>query len=189
MARPLSPEKRNALLAAATQAVADLGVQASTASIARGAGVAEGTLFTYFENKDVLFQALYLHLKEDLGETIMPGYPYESDFRRRVEHIFQRYVSWGLENKAKRLAISRLSGSGQLQDATRARGMERFQAVSRMMEDAVQSGVLVNAPIAFLYAIIERIADTTIEYMDSHPGDAQRHLALGFHAAWRAITP
>ncbi|WP_322069000.1 TetR/AcrR family transcriptional regulator [Paraburkholderia bannensis] len=189
MARPLSPEKRSALLAAATQAVAEQGVQASTASIARGAGVAEGTLFTYFESKDELFQELYLHLKEDLGETIMPGYPYESEFRLRVEHIFQRYVSWGLANKAKRLAISRLSASGLLQETTRARATERFQAVSRMMEDAVQSGVLLNAPIAFLYAIIERIADTTIEFVESHPGDAQRHCQLGFHATWRAITP
>ncbi|WP_233870571.1 TetR/AcrR family transcriptional regulator [Paraburkholderia adhaesiva] len=189
MARPLSPEKRNALLLSATHAVAEQGVLATTASIARRAGVAEGTLFTYFENKDVLFQELYLHLKHELAETVMPDYPYQADYRLRMAHIFQRYVSWGLTNTAGRLAISRLAASGQLLDGTRARGTEPFQAVSRMMEDAVQEGVLLNAPIAFLYSIIERIADTTIEYIDKQPADAERHRQLGFHAAWRAITP
>ncbi|WP_321909613.1 TetR/AcrR family transcriptional regulator [Paraburkholderia sp. J11-2] len=189
MARPLSPEKRNALLVAATQAVAEQGVLASTASIARRAGVAEGTLFTYFENKDVLFQELYLHLKHELAETIMPGYPSEAGFQLRLEHVFQHYVRWGVANTAGRLAIARLSASGQLWDETRTQGMEPFMAVSQMMEEAVQRGVLLDAPIAFLYSIIERIADTTIEFVERQPDDAERHRQLGFHAAWRAITP
>lgn len=188
MARPLSPEKRNALLLSATQAVAEQGVLASTASIARGAGVAEGTLFTYFENKEALFQDLYLHLKNDLAEYVMPGYPHQAGFEPRMEHIFQRYVGWGVANAAGRLAVSKLSASGVLQDGTRTRGMEPFLAVSRMMEDAVHGGILVDAPIAFLYAVIERIADTTIEYIEKEPEGAEHHRQLGFRAAWRAIT-
>ena len=58
MARPLSENKRNAILNAATQAVAALGTGASTAGIAKGAGVAEGSLFTYFSNKDDLLNQL-----------------------------------------------------------------------------------------------------------------------------------
>lgn len=188
MARPLSPEKRSALLLSATQAVAEQGVLASTASIARGAGVAEGTLFTYFENKDALFQELYLHLKRSVAEAMMPDYPHEADYRQRMEHIFQRYVSWGLTHAAGRFAIARLSASGQILDDTRAQGMEPFLAVSRMMEDAVRDGVLVDAPIAFLYSVIEDIADTTIDFVDKHPEDAERHRQLGFHVVWRAIT-
>jgi AcrR family transcriptional regulator len=51
MARPRSEDKRNAILEAATEVVAEQGVSAPTARIAKRAGVAEGTLFTYFENK------------------------------------------------------------------------------------------------------------------------------------------
>jgi AcrR family transcriptional regulator len=54
MARPLSEDKRTAILEAATEVVATLGLSAPTAKIAKGAGVAEGTLFTYFANKDEL---------------------------------------------------------------------------------------------------------------------------------------
>lgn len=188
MARPLSPEKREALLQSATQAVAEQGVLATTASIAKRAGVAEGTLFTYFENKEVLFQALYRHLKQELADAMMPGYPHQSDFRLRIEHLFQSYVGWGLNNPSGRLAVSRLAASGRLLDETRAQAMASFQDVAHMMESAVQSDVLVNAPMAFLYAIIERIADITIESIEKEPADAERYRQIGFHAAWRAIT-
>lgn len=188
MARPLSPEKRSALLESATQAVAEQGVLATTASIARGAGVAEGTLFTYFESKEALFQELYLHLKRSLAEVIMPDYPAEADYRQRMEHVFQRYVNWGLTNAEGRSALARLSASAQVLDDTRAQAAESFLAVSQMMEDAVRDGVLVDAPIVFISSVIEHIADTTIEFVDKHPENAERQRQLGFHAAWRAIT-
>ena len=188
MARPLSPEKRGALLLSATQTVAEQGVLATTAGIAKRAGVAEGTLFTYFENKDALFQELYLHLKQDLARSVMPDYPHEAGYRQRMQHVFERYVNWGLANAAGRFALSRLSASGHILDDTRAQGMGPFLAISLMMEDAVRDGVLVDASIAFLSSIIEHIADTTIEYVDKHPESAERHLQLGFHVAWRAIT-
>jgi AcrR family transcriptional regulator len=188
MARPLSPEKRSALLESATQAVAELGVQASTASIARGAGVAEGTLFTYFESKEALFQELYLHLKRGLADAVMPDYPTGADYMQRMQHVFERYVNWGLANPSARFAVARLAGSGQISDDTRSQGIERFLAVAQMMQDGVRDGVLVDAPISFLSSLIEHIADTTIEHIERHPKDAALQRKLGFRVLWRAIT-
>ncbi|BEU27662.1 TetR/AcrR family transcriptional regulator [Paraburkholderia sp. 22B1P] len=188
MARPLSPEKRSALLESATQAVAELGVQATTASIARRAGVAEGTLFTYFESKEALFQELYLHLKGGLAGAVMPDYPVDADYMQRMQHVFERYVSWGLANPPARFAVARLAGSGQISDDTRSLGMEPFLAVAQMMQDGVRDGVLVRAPISFLSSLIEHIADTTIEHIERHPKDARLQRKLGFRVLWRAIT-
>lgn len=71
MARPKSEDKKQALLEAATQAIAQSGIAASTAVIARNAGVAEGTLFRYFATKDELINTLYLHLKQDLCQSMI----------------------------------------------------------------------------------------------------------------------
>lgn len=188
MARPLSPEKRSALLQAATQAVAEQGVLASTASIARRAGVAEGTLFTYFETKDLLFQALYLHLKRALAEALMPGYPHEADCRARLEHVFQRYVGWGLADPAARSALARLAASGHVSDDTLALVRGPFEPVLRMMEDGVRDGALAGAPTSFHSSVIEHIADITIEHVVRYPDEAERYRELGFHALWRAVT-
>ncbi|MDR3397196.1 MAG: TetR/AcrR family transcriptional regulator [Pandoraea sp.] len=189
MARPLSPEKRNALLQSATLAVAEHGVMATTSSVARGAGVAEGTLFTYFETKDVLFRELYLHLKRSLAQTLMPDYPHDADYPQRAAHVFHRFVNWGLTNAASRHAIARLTSSGLIPDETKLAGMEPFLAVSRMMEDGVREGVLIDAPISFLSSVIEHIADTTIEHVNQHPDAAEHYRQLGFRVLWRAIAP
>lgn len=188
MARPLSPEKQSALLQSAMQAVAEQGVMASTSSIARGAGVAEGTLFTYFKSKDVLFQELYLHLKRSLAGAMMSDFPAEADYRQRMQFVFLRYVGWGLNNAVERAVIARLSSSGRVSKDSRAQGMEGFLAVSRMMQDGVRDGVLVDAPISFISSVIENIATTTIEHVERNPEDAERHQQLGFDILWRAIT-
>ena len=72
MARPLSEDKRTAILEAATELVAMFGVtRQPTAKIAKEKGVAEGTLFTYFANKERLLNRLYQELKTDLRDAIV----------------------------------------------------------------------------------------------------------------------
>jgi AcrR family transcriptional regulator len=75
--------------------VATLGLSAPTAKIAKGAGVAEGTLFTYFANKDELLNRLYLELKMDLRDAMMTGYPAGKSLIDRNRHVWDRYIGWG----------------------------------------------------------------------------------------------
>ncbi|WP_043420152.1 TetR/AcrR family transcriptional regulator [Cupriavidus basilensis] len=188
MARPLSPEKRLALLLAATEIVAEQGVMATTAGIARRAGVAEGSLFTYFENKEGLFQELYRHLKRSLADVMMPDYPHQTSVQLRMQHVFQRYVGWGLENPTMRSAVARLSASGVVLEETQKQALEPFRDVYQMMEDAIRSKAVVSAPPEFVWAVMESIADATIDFVDKRPRDAEHRRNLGFITVWKAIS-
>lgn len=53
MPRPRSDKKRNAILEAATRVIVTEGLSAPTMGIAKEAGGANGSLFTYFETKAV----------------------------------------------------------------------------------------------------------------------------------------
>lgn len=56
-----SPDKREAILAAALRLIARLGLHAAPMSaVAREAGVAAGTLYLYFPSKEAMINALYL---------------------------------------------------------------------------------------------------------------------------------
>ncbi len=60
MSRPKSDDKRIAILEAALRVFAERGnLSAPTSAISKAAGVAEGTLFTYFKSKDDLINELY----------------------------------------------------------------------------------------------------------------------------------
>lgn len=101
MARPKSEDKKQALLEAATQAIAQSGIAASTAVIARNAGVAEGTLFRYFATKDELINTLYLHLKQDLCQSMIMELDRSiTDAKTMTRIIWNSYISWGLNHPA-----------------------------------------------------------------------------------------
>jgi AcrR family transcriptional regulator len=88
VARPRSDDKRNAILDAATRAIAERGLTAApTSEISKQAGVAEGTLFTYFKTKDDLINALYRESKLELADAIMSGFPRKKSVRTRLRHV------------------------------------------------------------------------------------------------------
>ena len=62
MPRPKTGDKRAAILRAATKTIAEDGIGASTASIAKAAAVAEGSLFRYFPDTFSLDET---HLKPE----------------------------------------------------------------------------------------------------------------------------
>ena len=77
MARPKSTDKRQAILDAALKIFADRGIAgAPTSAISREAGVAEGSLFTYFKTKDDLLNALYNDLRMEFSRHL-DDFPHE----------------------------------------------------------------------------------------------------------------
>src|ERR1700729_1963817 len=140
MARPLSEDKRTAILEAATEVVATLGVSAPTAKIAKGAGVAEGTLFTYFASKDELLNQLYLDLKMDLRNAVMAGYPAGQSLIDRSRHFWDRYIGWGSTHPLKRRAMRQLAVSDRITEETKKIAGDAFGKVNDMMREGAAGG-------------------------------------------------
>jgi AcrR family transcriptional regulator len=88
MARIKSPEKRSAILQAAVREIAEVGLGAPTAKIARRAGLAAGTLFTYFANKEELLNELYLELKIEVYRRVNTNFPRRANLEQRARHVW-----------------------------------------------------------------------------------------------------
>ena len=127
MARPLSEEKREAILDAAAELVATLGTGAPTAKIAQEAGLAEGTLFTYFATKDALLNELFLEIEAELAATMLEGYPAGEDARLRSRHLWDRFIDWSAQHPMKHKAMRQLKVSDRISDESKKRGQTIFQ--------------------------------------------------------------
>src|SRR5580658_5344876 len=114
MARARSEDKRDALLAAATRVIAAQGLSAPTAVIAREAGVANGTLFTYFETKADLFSQLYLELKTGMAAASLEGVPVKGPVREQYSSAWSNWMRWGTVNPGKRRALALLGASDDI---------------------------------------------------------------------------
>src|SRR5713101_7446452 len=121
MARVRSPEKRSAILQAAVHEIAEVGLGAPTAKIAKRAGIATGTLFTYFANKEELLNELYLELKLEVYTRINANFPHKASLERRARHVWSSFLDWAIEFPEKRKVSAQLNLSGLITPETRKR--------------------------------------------------------------------
>src|SRR3981189_1362024 len=142
MARPKSEDKRNAILDAATRLFAERGLTAApTSEISKQAGVAEGTLFTYFETKDDLINALYREIKLELADAMMSDFPRKKNVRAKLQHVWDRYVKWGIANPKQRKVLAQLTVSEVLTKESRDAGGAPFVEFQTMIRDAIDGRV------------------------------------------------
>lgn len=89
--RPLAdPERRAAILAAARTAFAQKGFHRTTMrDVARGAGLAEGTLYNHFENKDALLLGLFAALGEQTRAGLDPQVLADADPRTLLRTLLE----------------------------------------------------------------------------------------------------
>lgn len=188
MARPRSEEKQQSLLRAAIEIFAEHGLSAPTSAIAKRAGVAEGTLFRYFENKDALLRGVFDHLLEIseqlLAQSVVTSLPGTS----QSQAVWDTYVDWALANPAANATSNKLMVSGKLSDEQMARGM-------RLVDIAMEGFPLVKGldlahSIEFQNAICTAIGNAVIDIATQKPHLLAVYKRASYQAVMRAIgTP
>jgi AcrR family transcriptional regulator len=188
MAKPRSEDKRNAILTAATEVFADRGLSAPTAAISHTAGVAEGTLFTYFKTKDELLNALYREIKLELADAMMSDFPRRGSVRQRFNHVWDRYLAWGLANPLQYKALQQITVWAGLTEESKRAGLAPFMEIEKMAATAVAQHVFLDRPLEFIAATVSALADTTIQFMRRSPKQADTYRTAGFAMMWAAVS-
>jgi AcrR family transcriptional regulator len=190
VARPKSEDKRNAILEAATRLFAERGLAAApTSEISRRADVAEGTLFTYFKTKDELINSLYRELKLELADAMMSDFPRKKNVRARLQHVWDRYVSWGIVNPRQRKVLGQLLVSEVLTKESREAGSAPFVEFQTMIRDAIEQGVFRNdLPVELISKSLGALVEATIDLTVSNPSKADKYRESGFQMFWDSIT-
>jgi AcrR family transcriptional regulator len=189
MARPKSEYKRNAILLGATQVFAERGLGAATLAISSAAGVAEGTLFTYFRTKDELVNALYREIKLELADAMMSGFPRKKNIRTRLQHIWDGYVNWGLANPEQRKVLALLQVSDILTKESRAAEGAPFVEIETMGREAIEQRVVRDGlSMEFIGKALGALAEVTMEFMTLHPKAVDQYRTSGFAMFWAGIA-
>jgi AcrR family transcriptional regulator len=190
MARPKSEDKRNAILDAATRLFAERGLAAApTSEISRLAGVAEGTLFTYFGTKDELINSLYRELKLELADAMMSDFPRKKNVRTRMRHVWDRYVGWGIANPRQRKVLGQLTVSEVLSKESREAGSAPFVEFQAMIRDGIEGRIFRNdLPVELVSKSLGALVEATIDLTVSNPSKAGKYRESGFQMFWAGIT-
>jgi AcrR family transcriptional regulator len=190
VARPRSEDKRNAILDAATRLFAERGLTAApTSEISNLAGVAEGTLFTYFNTKDDLINALYRELKLELADAMMSDFPRKKNVRTRLRHVWDRYVNWGMANPKQRKVLAQLQVSEVLTKESKDAASAPFAEYQRLIRDAIEHRIFRDdLPVELVPRSMMALVETTVDLTLSKPSKAKKYRDSGFEMFWAGIT-
>lgn len=186
MARPLSSDKRNTLIQATIQTIATQGLSATTALIAKNAGVATGSLFTYFDSKEALLNATYLEIKSHIAQAVMPNFP-QSEFASQLLHLWNHYIDWGIEHRDARQTLQQLEVSTVLTEAARQEAKQIFLPMQQMFSTA-EANSLFFPPLTFAIKMMEAMVEATIQQILQEPTKRDIYKTLGFTMMWKAIS-
>ena len=195
-APPRPTDKAAAILAAALRLIAQAGLHATpTATIAREAGVAHGTLFLYFPTKEALFNALYLELLDETKRVTSAVHPLTADRsadpKERLWPTWHALARWHLDRPEVFQVMQQLRGSGILTAKTRGAEQRVRAANVRRLRAAIADGSLRKLMPRVFTALyngpMQALAESNGEDGSKDVSDAE--LRATFEGVCRAVLP
>ena len=184
--------KRDKLLDAAIQLFAADGFwNTSTASIARAAGVANGTLFNCFASKDELINAVYRELKQRLLGAVTEALPADGTLRQRLEASWRAVVLWALENPVEHRLLDQLRMSEFVTSETRDAVASDFAFIIGEMQTALDRGELTALPLPYHLEMLFGQIAAQIGFLQgegAETADRDDLIAQGFEVWWRGVA-
>ena len=187
MARPRSDKKRKAILDAAVEVFAEKGIaHAPTSAISACAGVAEGTLFTYFKTKDDLLNELYREMRMEIDRE-MADYPFTADVRTRLLFVWDRFLDMAMKYPERLKVQQQLRTSGRLLKDAEAPNTVIMELLHTTKEGA-EIGGIPHASAEYLVLMFRAQTEASAEFIAAHRELEAESRELGFRLIWRALT-
>lgn len=189
MTRRQIPNKQKAILDAAINIFAERSFwNTPTSLISKTAGIADGTLFTYFKTKDELITEVYLEIKHDLGDYLMETSPVDSSFKEFFRHVWHGYIEWALHNPAKFAVLQQINSSFTLHEKVHIAGAESFHILQEMACKSIAEGELQPYPVDYLAIVMDGMIVTTIRFIVDNPDCREEAKHNGFEILWKGVT-
>ncbi|MCB8945655.1 MAG: TetR/AcrR family transcriptional regulator [Ardenticatenaceae bacterium] len=162
-----------------------------TSRIAKHAGVATGTLFNYFESKDVLIDAVYKQLKNEWMAHLMAGFPPNGTLKDRVEHIWFRHIDWGVRFPVRYSLMNQLKLSNLVSQEVQQSQEAELAFAFDMIVQGIADGILMDVPPKYLGQVFYAQLEAAVSYATEHQltdMPLTRHITQGFEILWKSIS-
>lgn len=150
-------DKRADIMQAALELIAKKGFHgAPMAEIAQRAGVAAGTIYRHFENKDALIAELHQELEAKILAVLESGYPSDRTLRERFLFLTRTLLRYFIErplyyrymeqvfNSPYGINMHRARLSGELGDR---------DILRELFEEGISQQILKDVPVVVLFAL------------------------------------
>lgn len=149
--------KREEILHAGLELIAERGFHnAPIASIAEHAHVGAGTIYRYFENKDVLINEIFREILGKVRKGLLEGYNEQESIEVRFFHLCKKLLRYFIDNSLDFRYIEQYHnspyGAAYRSDNILGKG-EEGDLYRKLFEDGVARKSIKNLPLILLFAL------------------------------------
>ncbi|MFD1604489.1 TetR/AcrR family transcriptional regulator [Flavobacterium artemisiae] len=114
--RPLDPDKRAKILQSVYTLTGRQGLASvNIAGISKTAGIAAGTLYIYFKNKEEVVQLAYAAVEDRMAHAMYSNFDINSPIRQSLKQIYINMLNYRLNNYDETIFIDQYQQSGYIQ--------------------------------------------------------------------------
>lgn len=147
--------KRNQILATTLELVSELGFQATSVGlIIKKSGVASGTIYHHFKNKEDLIDTLYSDLKKEMGHAIITNLDQELNYKEKFFLIWNNLFRFYIENPRKFEFLEDYANSPFIRKEIKVISQSYYQSAIDFFESGIQLGILRNLPLNLLINLV-----------------------------------
>lgn len=154
-------DRQTQIIDAATVLFLAEGVGVSTASIAKAAGVSNGTLFNAFPTKQELIDAIFLRAKTAMF-AVVPHAGEAAFTRAHVHENWCGYLDWARANPDQRRIMHLLLDAGLTSAETQAAVDRLARPHVAWLQNALEAGIIRGPSAAFIGKLIFFFLDLVI---------------------------
>ena len=186
----VAPDKRERILAAAAKLIVQNGLHCSMSAIADEAGVATGSLYTYFASKEDLVRGVYSRIAETMTERLsVPATPGLSH-ATRIQHYIAAYIDFVWEDALRARLFDYLDNTPLITEAEARLIFAPFvDHASVMLEEARRAGAVIDMPVRLMASFVRGAIRNTLKRRRTDPRPLSEHERSQIASmCWHAIA-
>lgn len=163
-----------------------------TSRITKHARVSTGTLFNYFASKDDLIDEVYLQLRQEQTAHIVVNFPSSGSIKSRFEHIWFRYIDWGMQNPVRYRLLQQMKLSTDLiSSEAQARSNAAMTEAIGSMDQAMKDELFGEISAEYFGALVIAQLNAAVSYATDHKltdMSLTKHITRSFEIFWAGVT-
>jgi TetR/AcrR family transcriptional regulator, repressor of fatR-cypB operon len=135
------------------------------ADVAREAGMATGTVYIYYANKEELINELYALTKQEVAEVLLHPAHMAANFYDTFRNMWLGYFAFCRQKPEKMLFVEQFLYSGYVAPEVIEQAEARLEPLNHLLLDAQQQGIIKLLDVELLKAYIQGALHETIKIL------------------------
>lgn len=188
MTRTTKEETREQILKAALEVFGEYGYAASTLpQLAKAAGVAVGTIYVHFSDKQELVNELYRHWKKELFYSLDLGKSNDPP-RDRFHRFWKSYIGFGLEHQQAMVFLENHHHATYLDETSRELAERVIGSYLTFVNEMVSANVFKPFHSVLLLAALHGISTSVLEKVwHGHIEPTEETMKQAEQLCWEAV--